>query len=159
MHTIEKSIEVNAPIGTVYNQWTQFEEFPRFMKGVEQVIQLDDKRLRFVASIAGRREEWDAEITEQVPEQKISWRSISGVMNEGTVFFDKLPNGRTQIRAAVSVEPDSMLERFGSALGIPDRRVKGDLEQFKHFIENRGVETGAWRGEIHRGRVTDDRDL
>jgi uncharacterized membrane protein len=156
MHTIEKSIEVKAPIETVYNQWTQFEEFPRFMKGVEQVQQLDDKRLRFVATIAGKREEWDAEIFEQVPEEKISWRSITGVMNEGTVFFDKLPNGRTQIRAVIAVDPDSMMEKFGTALGIPDSRVKGDLERFKDFIENRGIETGAWRGEIHGGKISRD---
>jgi uncharacterized membrane protein len=153
MHTIEKSIEVNAPIETVYNQWTQFEEFPRFMKGVESVRQLDDKRLHFVATIAGKREEWDAEIIEQIPEQKISWRSISGVSNEGTVFFDKAANGRTRVRAAIAVDPDTMLERFGTAIGVPDARVKGDLERFKDFIENRGVETGAWRGEIHGGKV------
>ena len=156
MHTIEKSIEVNAPVETVYNQWTQFEEFPRFMKGVEQVLQIDDKRLRFVATIAGKREEWDAEIVEQVPEQKISWRSTSGVMNEGTVFFDKLANGRTKLRASIAFEPDSLLERFGSAVGVPDARVKGDLERFKDFIENRGVETGAWRGEIRRGETSRD---
>ena len=157
MHTIEKSIEVNAPIETVYNQWTQFEEFPRFMKGLDEVRQLDDKRLHFVAHIAGKREEWDAEITEQVPEQKISWRSITGASNEGTVFFDKLPNGRTIVRAAISIDPDSILEKFGSAMGIPDSRVKGDLERFKDFIENRGVETGAWRGEIRGGQISEGR--
>ena len=92
-----------------------------------------------------------------MPEQKISWRSITGTSNEGTVFFDKLPNGRTQVRAAISIDPDSLLERFGSALGVPDSRVKGDLERFKDFIENRGVETGAWRGEIRGGETTSDR--
>ena len=156
MHTIDKSIEVRAPVETVYDQWTQFEEFPRFMKGLEQVRQLDDKRLRFTASIAGKREEWDAEIIEQVPDQKISWRSISGVMNEGTVFFEKLPNNLTQVRVSIAIEPDSLLEKTGSALGIPDSRVKGDLERFKDFIENRGSETGAWRGEIHNGQVSRD---
>lgn len=155
MHTIEKSIEVNAPISTVYNQWTQFEAFPRFMKGVEQVRQLDDKRLRFTATIAGKREEWEAEIFEQVPEEKISWRTISGVMNEGTIFFDKLSDGRTLVRAAIAIDPDSLMEKFGSALHIPDSRVKGDLERFRDFIENRVIETGAWRGEIENGKITD----
>lgn len=155
MHTIEKSIEVNAPVETVYNQWTQFEEFPLFMKGLEQVQQLDDKRLHFVATIAGKREEWDAEITEQVPDEKISWRSITGASNEGTVRFEKLANGRTQVRAAISIEPDSFLEKFGSAIGIPDGRVKADLERFKELIEKRGVESGGWRGEIHGGKVSD----
>ena len=157
MHTIEKSIEVNAPIEAVYNQWTQFEEFPRFMKGLEQVRQLDDKRLHFVAQIAGKREEWEAEIIDQIPEQKISWKSISGVMNEGAVFFDKRPDGRTQVRVAISIDPDSLLERIGSAIGVPDSRVKADLERFKEFIENRGNETGAWRGEINRGQVSEGR--
>lgn len=155
MNMIEKSIEVNAPIETVYNQWTQFEEFPRFMKGLEEVRQIDDKRLRFVATIAGKREEWDAEIIDQIPEQKISWRSITGARNEGAVFFDKAPDGRTLIRVEIYTDPESMLEKFGSALGIPDSRVKGDLERFKDLIENRGFDTGAWRGEIHGGRITD----
>lgn len=154
MHTIEKSIEVNAPIETVYDQWTQFEEFPRFMKGVEQVRQIDDQRLRFVATIAGKREEWDAEIFEQIPEEKISWRSISGAANEGTVFFDKAPDGKTIVRVSLAFEPDSFLEKFGSAVGISDSRVKGDLERFRDFIEKRGVETGAWRGEIDDGKLS-----
>lgn len=156
MHTIEESIEVNAPIETVYNQWTQFEEFPRFMKGIDEVQQLDDQRLHFVATIAGKREEWDAEIFDQIPEQKISWRSISGAQNEGTVFFDKLADGRTLVRAAISFDPDSLLEKFGSAIGIPDSRVKGDLERFKEFIEKRGVETGGWRGEIDHGEISSE---
>lgn len=155
MHTIEKSVEVNAPVETVYNQWTQFEEFPRFMKGLEQVRQLDDTHLRFVATIAGKREEWDAEITEQIPDQKISWRSLTGASNEGTVFFDKLSDGRAIVRVEIAIDPDSFLERFGSALGIPDSRVKGDLERFKDMIESRGVESGGWRGEIHRGQVSE----
>lgn len=155
MHTIEKSIEVNAPVETVYNQWTQFEEFPRFMKGIEEVRQLDDQRLHFVATIAGKREEWDAEIFEQVPDEKISWRSLTGASNEGTIFFDKRSDGRTLVRVEISIDPESILEKFGTALRIPDSRVKADLERFKELIEKRGVESGGWRGEIHGGRVTD----
>jgi uncharacterized membrane protein len=153
MHTVEKSIEVDAPAEVVYNQWTQFEEFPQFMEGIKEVHQLDDKRLHFVAEIGGKHEEWDAEILEQIPEQKVAWKVISGKLHEGTVFFDKAPDGKTIVRVDIAFEPEGMMEKAGSALGIVDARVKGDLERFKSFIENRGHETGAWRGEIHSGHV------
>ena len=154
MQTIEQSIEVDVPIQTVYNQWTQFEEFPNFMEGIEHVRQLDDKRLHFAASIAGRHHEWDAEIVEQIPDTKVEWRSVSGKKNDGTVFFDKLSENKTRIRATISFEPDGVIEKMSNAIGIASARVKGDLHRFKKFIEGRGHETGAWRGEIHEGKIS-----
>lgn len=157
MQTVEKSVEVAAPVAQVYNQWTQFEEFPRFMEGVEQVKQLDDKRLHWVAQIAGRRKEWDAEIFEQVPDQKIAWRSTSGADNAGIVSFRPLDANRTEISVRMEYEPDGAVEAVGSALGAVSGRIEGDLERFKKFIQSRGQETGAWRGEIHGGKVESSR--
>jgi uncharacterized membrane protein len=154
MQTIEQSIEVDAPVRTVYNQWTQFEEFPAFMDGVEEVRQIDDKRLHWVVEIAGHRHEWDAEIHEQVPDQRITWRSISGVPNEGTVRFEGLPQNRTRVYVRLSYEPQGALEKIGTALGVASTRVRCDLERFKEFIESHGVATGEWRGEIHAGETT-----
>ena len=153
MHTIEQSININVPIRTAYNQWTQFETFPEFMEGVEEVRQLDDKRLHWVAEIAGRRHEWDAEIHEQVPDERIAWRSISGQPNEGAVRFEKTGENQTRVSVIIRFEPAGALEKAGDALGIAGARVKGDLKRFKDFIESHGVETGAWRGEIHRGET------
>jgi uncharacterized membrane protein len=155
MEHIEKSIEVNVPVRTAYNQWTQFEEFPRFMEGVEAVEQVDDKRLRWKAKIAGKLVEWNAEITEQVPDRRIAWKSTSGRENSGVVWFDDL-TGRTRVTLKMSYEPHGFAENAGDALGIVSRRVEGDLERFKEFIEKRGVETGGWRGKIHQGQVTDE---
>jgi uncharacterized membrane protein len=154
MQTIEESIEVNVPVRTVYNQWTQFEEFPEFMEGVEEVRQIDDKRLHWVAEIGGHRHEWDAEIFEQTPDQQIAWRSISGKSNEGAVRFDKVGDARTRVTVVISYEPDGAMEKVGTALGIASGRVKGDLKRFKEFIETRGQESGAWRGEIHGGQTS-----
>lgn len=156
MQTIEESIEVEAPISTVYNQWTQFESFPEFMEGVEEVRQVDDKRLHWVASIAGQRHEWDAEIIEQVPDQRISWRAIIGMPNEGAVLFHPIDPQRTRVTVRLGYEPDGMLERMGNALGLASARVKGDMGRFKQFIESRAHETGAWRGEIERGEARAD---
>ncbi len=153
MQTIEQSIEVDAPIRTVYNQWTQFEQFPEFMEGVERVRQIDEKRLHWVAEIAGHVHEWDAEITEQVPDEKIAWRSISGIRNEGLVRFEKTTGERTRVDVTISFEPDGALEKLGTAMGVASARVKGDLKRFKEFIEARGQESGAWRGEIHHGQT------
>lgn len=153
METIEQSIEVDAPVRTVYNQWTQFEEFPEFMEGVEEVRQLDERRLHWVAKVAGHRHEWDAEIYEQTPDQQIAWRSISGIRNEGNVRFQGLSENRTRINVRLSYEPQGALEKAGDALGLASARVKGDLKRFKDFIESRGAETGAWRGEIHGGET------
>ncbi|HZS12525.1 MAG TPA: SRPBCC family protein [Nitrospirales bacterium] len=151
MSTIEKSIEVHVPVKTAYNQWTQFEDFPKFMEGVKSVKQLDDKRLHWKAEIAGQAREWDAEIYDQIPDQRIAWRSIGGVKNAGVVMFDKVANDRTRVRVSMEYEPHGAAENVGDTLGIVSQRVQGDLERFKSFIEKRGQETGAWRGEIHSG--------
>jgi uncharacterized membrane protein len=150
MTTIVRSIEVEAPVTSVYNQWTQFEEFPRFMEGVEQVRQLDDTHLHWVASIGGQRREWDAEITEQVPDARIAWRSRDGTSNAGVVTFHRLDDDRTKVMLQLEHEPQGVAERAGEALGIVERRVAGDLERFCEYVEARGRETGAWRGEVRR---------
>jgi uncharacterized membrane protein len=151
METIEKSIEVEEPVSKVYNQWTQFEEFPRFMEGVEEVEQMGDKRLHWKAEIGGKHKEWDAEIFEQIPDQRIAWRSITGAKNSGMVNFFPIGTGATRITLALNYEPEGAMEKVGDALGVVSSRVEGDLQRFKDFIESRGQETGAWRGEI-KGR-------
>jgi uncharacterized membrane protein len=148
--TVEQTIEVQVPIETAYNQWTQFEEFPRFMDGVEEVKQLDDRRLHWVAEFGGTRHEWDAEIVEQNPEERVAWRNIDGKDNAGVVTFHKLDDETTRVAVQLDFVPEGLKEKLGDALGVPDRRVKGDLERFKEFIESRGQETGAWRGEVPR---------
>jgi uncharacterized membrane protein len=153
MAHVEEKIEVNVPVRTAYDQWTQFEDFPQFMEGVKEVRQLDDKRLSWRAEIAGKDEEWDAEITEQTPDDVIAWHSTSGAQNSGRVSFESLGNDRTRINLRIEYEPRDALEKAGGALGVVQRRVHGDLERFKEFIESRGSETGAWRGEIHGGQV------
>jgi uncharacterized membrane protein len=153
MERIEKSIEVDVPVRTAYNQWTQFESFPLFMEGVEQVDQLTEKRLRWVATVAGRRKEWEAEILEQTPDQVVSWRSISGAVNNGSVQFTPIDSDRCKITLILTYEPEGALERAGDALGLVAMRIGEDLERFKSFIEEREVESGGWRGEIHDGRV------
>jgi uncharacterized membrane protein len=152
METIEKSIEVNAPVSAVYNQWTQFEDFPKFMEGIKEVRQLDNKRLHWKAEIAGRIKEWDAEIYEQVPDEKIAWRSISGPQNAGLVRFDKTGENTTRVALLLSYQPETTTEKIGDAIGLVAARVTGDLKRFQEFIEARGMETGGWRGEIHGGR-------
>ena len=148
--TIQQTIDVQVPIETAYNQWTQFEEFPRFMEGVEEVRQLDDRRLHWVAEIGGQRHEWDAEIVEQHPEERVAWRNTGGKDNAGVVTFHKLDAGTTRIALLMDFVPEGLKEKLGSALGIADRRVKGDLERFKELVESSGRETGAWRGEVPR---------
>lgn len=152
---IEKSINVNVPVRTAYNQWTQFETFPQFMEGVEEIRQLDDTHLHWVANIAGKQKEWDAEITEQTPDQRIAWRSTAGTGNSGVVEFRPLSQNETQIQVRMGYEPDGALEKIGDAMNAPDMRVQGDLKRFKEFIESRGGESGAWRGEVHGGNRTD----
>jgi uncharacterized membrane protein len=154
MATIEQSIEVNAPIRAVYNQWTQFEEFPRFMEGVKEVTQLNDKRLRWRAVIGGKEKDWEAEIVEQRPEERIAWTSRGGAMNAGVVTFHRIDDNRTRVMLQVDYDPSGIVENVGDALGVVSARVKGDLERFKEFIERRGRETGAWRGEIQHGQVS-----
>lgn len=148
MEKIQKSIDVEAPIQTVYNQWTQFEEFPRFMEGVKSVKQLDDKRLHWVAEIGGKQKEWDAKITEQIPDRKIAWQSEAGEYTSGTVTFQPAGSSGTRVNLELRYDPKGFVENTGDALGFVSGRVKGDLERFKDFIEHRGQETGAWRGTI-----------
>ncbi len=154
MERIEKSIVVNAPLHAVYNQWTQFESFPRFMEGVEQVQQLDDTRLHWVANIGGRRKEWNAKILEQQPDRRIYWQSEAGTYNSGEVTFTPMDTNHTQVTLTLEYNPEDMIEGIGDKLGFLDRRVDGDLNRFKEFIESRGAETGAWRGEVHAGQTT-----
>jgi len=137
METIERAIEVNAPLRDVYNQWTQFEDFPRFMEGVKEVRQLDDKRLHWRAEIAGKEKEWDAEIVEQVPDQRIAWRSMRGVVNSGMVNFTALTPATTRVILALHYQPANTMENIGSMLGLVAARVTGDLRRFKDFIEQR----------------------
>ena len=148
MSTVETSIEVDLPVSTVYNQWTQFEEFPRFMAGVESVTQLDDTRLHWVAEIAGVRREWDAEIVDQQPDQRIAWRSIDGAGNGGIVTFQPVGPETTQVNLQMEFEPEGLAETIGDKLGFVSKQAEGDLKRFKSFIEERGAETGAWRGEV-----------
>jgi len=148
METIEKSIEVDAPLQAVYNQWTQFEEFPRFMQGVEEVRQITDTRLFWKAEIWGKAAEWEAEIYEQIPDQRIAWRSVTGHPNAGAVNFQSVGENRTRVTLTMSYEPLGVVEKIADALGIVTARVEGDLKRFRDFIEERGRATGAWRGEV-----------
>jgi uncharacterized membrane protein len=152
METVEKSIDVHVPVSTAYNQWTQFEDFPRFMEGVREVRQLDDTHLHWRAEVAGKEKEWDAEITEQVPDQRIAWRSVGGAPNSGVVSFDRIDQDTTRILVEMDYDPEGVVENVGDAVGVVSRRVEGDLERFKEFIESRGQETGAWRGDVQQGQ-------
>ena len=155
MEHVEKIVDVDRPIGTVYNQWTQFEDFPSFMEGVLEVRQLDDTHLHWRAQIWGKEKEWDAEITEQEPDKRISWKSTSGAPNAGTVRFEPLDDDRTRVRLVMAYDPEDVIENVGDALGIFSARVGQTVQDFKKFIESRGVETGAWRGAVddsHRVR-------
>ena len=152
MERIEKSIEVACPVRIVYNQWTQFEEFPRFMSGVKEVKQLDDTHVRWHAEIWGKDKAWDAEITEQVPDQVIAWRSVSGAANAGTVRFEPVSQDRTRVRLIMEYEPEGAVEKTGDAVGIFSKRVQNTVEDFKKYVEKRGAETGAWRGEVRGGQ-------
>jgi uncharacterized membrane protein len=146
--TIEQSIDVNVPVRTAYNQWTQFEEFPEFMQGVEYVNQIDDTHLRWKADIGGTSHEWAAEITEQRPDDRIAWKTIDGKGHSGVVTFHRLGEDQTRVMVQMDWQPEGIKEAAGSAFGFDDRRVKGDLARFKELVESRGVETGAWRGEV-----------
>jgi uncharacterized membrane protein len=148
MASVVESIDVKMPLSTTYNQWTQFEEFPQFMDGVTSVTQIDDTHLHWAADIGGNKEEWDAEITEQRADERVAWKSTSGAQNTGVVTFHRLDDDTTRVTLQMDVEPDGVVESVGTALGFLDRRVKGDLERFKAFIERRGSETGSWRGEV-----------
>jgi uncharacterized membrane protein len=153
MSTVEHSIEVHVPVRTAYNQWTQFEEFPHFMEGVKQVTQTDDTHLLWVAEIAGKEEKWNAEITEQLPDQRIAWKSTSGAHNAGVVTFHYIDENTTRVMLQMDYEPEGVVENVGDKLGVVGRRIQGDLKRFKEFIEGRHVPTGAWRGTVENENV------
>jgi uncharacterized membrane protein len=148
MSNIERSIDVRVPVRTAYNQWTQFEEFPRFMEGVTSVTQMGDRRLRWEAEVGGKSKEWTAEITEQIPDERVAWRSTSGARNAGVVTFHRLDDHTTRVMLQLDYDPEGVVENVGDTVGVVSGRVAGDLERFKQFIESRSVETGSWRGEI-----------
>lgn len=155
MERIEKTVEVNRPLHTVYNQWTQFEEFPRFMTGVKEVTQIDDTHLHWRAEIWGKDKEWDSEIVEQIPDTKIAWRSTSGdAPNAGEVRFEPVGPDRTRVRLTMQYEPQGAVENIGDKLGVLSSRVETTVEGFRDFIEARDAETGAWRGEVHGAQRT-----
>jgi uncharacterized membrane protein len=149
--TIVKDIEVAVPVRTAYDQWTQFEEFPRFMEGVKSVKQLDDTTLQWTAEIGGIERSWRATITDQEPDRKVAWRATDGAQNDGQVTFEPMGESMTRVTLQLDVQPDDPVEATGDALGFVERQATEDLERFKGFIEGRGTATGAWRGEIESG--------
>lgn len=149
MSTIEQSIDIDLPVRPVYDQWTQFEQFPQFMEGVEEVRQLSDTSLHWRTKVAGREKEFDAEVTEQIPDERIAWTSTEGAEHAGVVTFHRIADARTRVMLQMDTEPEGVLEKAGDALGLVKRRVTADLERFKVMIEERGGQpTGAWRGAV-----------
>jgi uncharacterized membrane protein len=153
MERLQKSIEVDSPLNQVYNQWTQFEEFPRFMEGLKSVKQLDDTRLHWVAEIGGKEKQWTAKIIEQIPDHRIAWESESGEFTSGVVSFQSLAPNRTRVNLEISYDPKGFMENAADAIGMVSRKIENDLRWFKAFIENRGKETGGWRGTIREGHT------
>jgi uncharacterized membrane protein len=153
MSKITDHIDVDVPVSVAYNQWTHFESFPEFMEGVERVVQLDDKTLDWTATIGGKTKHWRAEIVEQQPDQIVAWRSLDGARNDGAVRFEPINAESTRITLEADIAPEGALEATGDALGFVSRRVKGDLERFREFIESRGQATGAWRGRVEDRQV------
>ena len=150
MSTVEKSVDVDVPVSTAYNQWTQFESFPRFMEGVYRIDQTSPTKTHWVTSIGGVHREFDAEITEQRPDERIAWTSVDGPKQAGVVTFHRLDEGRSRVMLQMDFEPEGLVESAGDKLGVVGRRVEGDLKRFKSFIESRGTEEGGWRGEVDR---------
>ncbi|TDB88437.1 SRPBCC family protein [Micromonospora fluostatini] len=150
MSGVTEHVDVSVPIRTAYDQWTQFEEFPHFMEGVEEVRQLTDTMTHWRVEIAGVQREFDAEITEQLPDERVAWRSTGGTQQAGVVTFHRLDEKNTRVTLQLEFEPHGVVEQAGDKLGVVDRRARGDLERFKRFIERRGQETGAWRGQVDR---------
>jgi uncharacterized membrane protein len=148
MSSFVESVDVKVPVRAAYNQWTQFEEFPRFMEGVEEVRQLDDTHLHWVVKVGGARKEFDAEITEQHPDERIAWNSMAGPRHAGVVTFHRLDPNTTRVTAQMEVDPDGFVENVGDKAGVLKRRVKGDMKRFGEYIESRGHETGGWRGDV-----------
>ncbi|MFG2888489.1 SRPBCC family protein [Streptomyces sp. NPDC048248] len=152
MSKVKESVEVEVPVHTAYNQWTQFEEFPNFMEGVERITQIDDRHNRWSTKIGGVRREFDTEIVDQLPDERIAWRSTGGdTKQKGVVSFQRLDERHTRVELVMDVEPSGAAEKTADATGLIDRRVKGDMRRFKDYIERRGGETGAWRGRIKPG--------
>lgn len=151
MNTVTESVDVDVPVRTAYNQWTQFEEFPRFMDGVQEIRQLDATHTHWKTEVGGVKREFDAEITEQLPDERVAWKSVEGTHQAGVVTFHRLDDTHTRVTVQMDFDPQGLVEKAGSAFGAVDHRVKGDLRRFKDYIEGRGgVETGAWRGQIDR---------
>jgi ribosome-associated toxin RatA of RatAB toxin-antitoxin module len=148
--TIEKSVDVQAPVRTAYNQWTQFESFPKFMEGVDRIEQTTATRTHWHTTIGGVTREFDAEITEQHPDERVAWRSVSGPKQSGVVTFHRIDDSTTRVHLQMEFEPENLTEKAGAVLGVVGHRVQGDLGRFKEFIEHRGTETGGWRGEVDR---------
>jgi uncharacterized membrane protein len=148
MGDVTESVDVAVPVRTAYNQWTQFEEFPRFMEGVQEVRQLSDTMTHWKTEIAGVKREFDARITEQIPDERVAWTSTEGTRQAGVVTFHRLDDSHSRVTAQLEFEPDGAVEKAADKLGAVTHRVKGDLKRFKEFIENRGQETGSWRGQV-----------
>jgi uncharacterized membrane protein len=148
MASVHKSIEVNVPVKVAYNQWTQFEDFPSFMENIVEVRQIDDSHVHWHAEIAGKHKEWDTEIVEQVPDQRIAWHTTAGPENHGIVSFEPVGGDRTRVSVDIEYQPETTMEKVGEMLGMVSSNVEEDLENFRDFIESRGHETGAWRGDI-----------
>ncbi|TWP52295.1 SRPBCC family protein [Lentzea tibetensis] len=148
MTTIEKSVDVGVPVSTAYNQWTQFESFPAFMDGVERIQQLTPTTTHWTTKIGGVQREFDAEITEQHPDERVAWCTTDGPRQAGVVTFHRIDNDTTRVHLQMEYEPETLTEKAGAALGVVEHRVNGDLKRFKEFIESRGTETGAWRGDV-----------
>ncbi len=148
MSTHEESIDVDVPVSTAYNQWTQFESFPQFMEGVERIDQIGDTMTHWVTKIGGVEREFNAEITEQHPDERVAWRSVDGPSQAGVITFHRLDDAKTRLMLQLEFEPEGLVEHAGEKLGVVNRRLKSDLERFKKFIEARGSETGAWRGDV-----------
>jgi len=146
---VEKSILVNVPVSTAYNQWTQFEDFPQFMNGITSVSHLSDDRLQWVAQIAGVKRQWEAKILQQVPDEKVAWAATSGATNAGEVRFEDVGGGQTSVHLSLEYEPEGLVEKVGDKLNVVDNQAEGDLERFKAFIESEGYATGAWRGSVN----------
>jgi len=153
MAHVSEEVRVDRPVSEVYNQWTQFEEFPGFMGGIEQVQQKDDTHLHWKAKIGGQTAEWDAEITQQVPDQVIAWRATQGAQNEGRVAFQSEDGGATRVRLELDVEPQGAVQQMGDAMGMLKSQVREDLGRFKQLIESRGQASGEWRGEVKDGET------
>lgn len=149
--TIASEIDVDVPVRTAYEQWTQFETFPEYLTGVEEVTQVDDTTTHWSVNVGGVRREFDARIVEQVPDQHVAWQSLNEVAHEGRVEFRPAADGGTNVRLSMAWEPESPAEKVGAALQIDDMIVTRDLQRFKEFIESRHAPTGAWRGEVHGG--------